>query len=85
MVIPCIYTDAPVNVVLNFDNYTRILVREGARVALNCSIVRDRFIASQEEIDPSRVTVRWLFRTELPQMTIQQVTGVVMDGDDEGR
>ena len=80
-----IYTDAPVNVVLDFDNYTRILVRERTRVTLNCSIVRDRFIASQEEIDPSRVTVRWLLMTELPQMTIQQVAGVVMDGDDAGR
>lgn len=80
-----ICTEVPVEIVLDFDNYTRVLVRERTRVTLNCSVVRDRFIATQEEIDPSRVNVRWLVRTELPQLTIQQVQGVVLDGEDEGR
>lgn len=79
------YTDAPVKIVLDFDTYTRVLVRERTNVQLNCSIVRDRFIANNEEIDQSRVTVRWLSRIELPQMTIQQMQGVVMDRDNNGR
>ena len=54
-------TENPVCVVLNLDNYTRVLVREETSVKINCSYVRSTFITRNGITDLSRVTVRWLF------------------------
>ena len=58
------FSDTPVEVVLDRDNYTQILVRDETNVKLDCSFVRSTFIAGNGITNDESVTTRWLLAQE---------------------
>ena len=62
------FTGTPVEVVLDRDNYTQILVRDETNVKLDCSFVRSKFIADNGITNDGSVSTRWFFARETVNM-----------------
>ena len=73
----------PVCVTLDLDNYTRVLVREETTVKINCSVVRSSFIEQNSIIDESRVSIRWLFAGQAPNLVDIMRPAIVLITNDK--